>query len=267
MWSRVKNAAKTIGRGASSLFVQGVNIIKETVNRVVGLPDFIVSLVGIRIRKKLKLKVVILRDEQGSALARPNEVMPSVLYAQHIFQTEANVRIEPVGDDFIETVQYPSPPEALDVRCDFGAWFDDLRVAGDYFGRRQARRMRSTLTGYGAPITAFIVRDVRDKRGCSLGPLVDYVTVDLRGLEDTGGGDNGGDSGPGPGNGDDDRPPPVIESVTVPQPRVLAHELAHACGLWHLSDRDNLAHPSGPGIRLRRWQAAIVRNSRYVTFF
>lgn len=271
MWSKIKSTVKKVGYAASGVFVQGVNTVKEVANRALGVVDFAGGLVGIRPRKKLRLKVVILRDG-SSLLATHAEVMHSVRYAQYVFKKEANVDIIAVDGSFVKTAPYAAPSEALEMNCGTGAWTADLGKAGDYFGRRQARSMSGTLTGYAAPVTAFIIRNVRGKKGCSLGPLVDYITVDVAGLKHTTGAPPiGGTPSPEPvppGDGDDeDRPPIIIDSAsTAPTPRLMVHELAHICGLWHLSDTSNLAHGSGPGITLRGWQKAIIRNSRYVTY-
>ena len=92
-----------------------------------------------------------------------------------------------------------------------------------------------SVTGSGGPITVFVVRDVLGKAGCSLGPLVDHVTVDMTAL-------------------------------TGRRLRVLAHELGHACGLPHSSADENLMLPKGMGDRLQPWQIAIFRSSRHVTY-
>ena len=92
-----------------------------------------------------------------------------------------------------------------------------------------------TLVGYGAPLTVFVVRSMSTHNGCSLGPAADYVTVEAKTLRGT--------------------------------RRLLAHEVAHACGLWHTKNPANLMFPRGPGEELTHMQAAVLRTSRHVTHF
>jgi len=84
-------------------------------------------------------------------------------------------------------------------------------------------------------VTVFIVRNISNKGGCSLGPLADYVTLEAGMLNRA-------------------------------RHRLLAHEVAHACGLWHSKVKANLMFPRGPGATLTRWQAAILRGSRHVAY-
>lgn len=93
----------------------------------------------------------------------------------------------------------------------------------------------SNLTVPIYPVTIFIVKDIKGADGCSLGPMSDYVTIDHNGLKN--------DS-------------------------VLAHELAHACGLWHLHDKKNLLFTDRTrGDKVRWWQKNIFRSSRHITYW
>jgi hypothetical protein len=212
---------------------QGTNVIKETANRTIGLLEAAARLVGFRPYKKLRLRVVILRDEDGAPLCGEGDVLPSIRVAQEIFSWQAHVRVVPAAPAVL-TVSDPAPKAALDVHCDDGAWQEDFDVAGAFFRRFEARTRSGSLTGYGAPVTVFIVRDISNKGGCSLGPLTNYVTLEAKMLDRA-------------------------------QFRLLAHEVAHACGLWHSKVKSNLMFPKGPGADLTWWQETVLRNSRHVT--
>ena len=210
------------------------NILKEVANRAVKFPELLLTLLGVRFTKKLKLRIVVLRDERGLPLVSNEEVMPAFDEARRILGRMAGVTIEPAGWRVV-TAPHAAPKAALDVHCTDGAWRDDLGEAGAFFRSLMATTTAGTLIGYGAPVTVFVVRSISSHNGCSLGAATDYVTVEARTLKNT--------------------------------RRLLVHELAHACGLWHSRQPNNLMIPKGPGEELAGWQAAILRTSRHVTYF
>jgi hypothetical protein len=213
--------------------VQISNVIKETVNRLLGLVDLVLYLIGIQPYKKIRLRVMILRGPEGQPLASEADVALAVAEMSDVFDKNAHTRVI-AAEPLVSTGNDGAPPEALNVHCDDGAWQEDFGPTGGYFRRESARNLSGTLLGYGAPVTVFIVQEISGKGGCSLGPLTDYVTQEAR---------------------------------TVGNNRLMAHEVAHACGLWHSKDTPNLMYPRRPGSQMARWQAAILRNSRHVTYF
>jgi hypothetical protein len=223
----------------AGLLWQLFNLIKEALNRLIKLPELLLALLGFRFNKKLRLRVVILRDERGLPLARNEDVLPAYEEVQRILARMAGVAVEPAGWRVV-TAPHAAPKPALDVRCTDGAWGngawrDDLSEGGAFFRSLMATTAVGTAIGYGAPLTVFVVRSMTTHNGCSLGPAADYVTVEARALKST--------------------------------RRLLAHEVAHACGLWHSKKPNNLMIPIGPGEELTGWQAAILRTSRHVTFW
>ena len=204
------------------------NILKETVNRIIKFPELLLTLLGWRFTKRLKLRIVVLRDERGLPLIGNEEVTPAFDEARRILSRMAGVVVEPAAP-------HAAPKAALDVHCTDGAWRDDLGQAGDFYRSLMATTTAGTLLGYGAPLTVFIVRSISSHNGCSLGAATDYVTVEARTLKNT--------------------------------RRLLVHEVAHACGLWHSQRPNNLMIPKGPGEELTGWQAAVLRTSRHVTYF
>jgi Matrixin len=211
---------------------QGANVLREAGNRVAGIPEIAGSLAGSRRPKKLRIRVVILLDEQGKPVATPGDVEPSLVEARRVLRETLAIDLLPAAEPQVRTLEVPAPPEALDSPCAKGSYQADFREGGAFFRRH---REPGGITGSGGPITVFVVRDVLGKAGCSLGPLVDYVTVDLTAL-------------------------------TGKRLRVLAHELGHACGLPHSEAAENLMLPRAMGDRLQPWQIAVFRSSRHVTY-
>lgn len=210
---------------------QAGSLGREIVSRAVGIPELIGSLAGVSRPKRLRLSVQVLQAAGTGPVATEAEVEVALAETRRVLEREANVRLEAANGKLVMTLEDPAPSEALDSPCtDQGLWKTDLGAAGRYF---RPLRLRGPV-GHGAPITVFVVRDVVGKCGCSLGPLGDYVTIDPQGL--------GGSR------------------------RILAHELGHSCGLRHVGGEENLMRPRNPGERLTRWQRAVLRSSRHVTY-
>ncbi|MEE9453880.1 MAG: hypothetical protein V3V13_05795 [Paracoccaceae bacterium] len=209
-----------------------INIIAEIIWRIVGIFDAILDAIGITLLKNLRVCVIILRDEKGTPLATEADLQPAIDSAKAIFLDAANVKL---SVERVHTLAKPAPTYALDVSCGGAALGEDLWLTGSYFDLQSALHCLtgavSRLLGYGAQITVFVIRDIPgNTAGCSLGPLSDYVTVEgARGI-------------------------------------CFAHELAHACGLWHHGPASNLANGTCGGTDLKWWQRVIVRNSRHVTY-
>lgn len=235
---RPLNAAKVrkpMRHASRGLLTQGVNVVKETFNRFFGLPDAIGLMVGYMPVKKIRIQVVILRDEQGVPLAEPHEVDHCWQAMEEVFMREAKVQVVPLEPRII-TLPKAAPTEALDVHCTDGAWQEDCDVAGNYFRPHTAHTSWSKWTGYASPVTVFVVRTVSTIGGCSLGPLTEYVTLKAK-------------------------------MFRVKNPRVMAHEVGHACFLTHTEDTSRLMYPKGPGEQLTFFEKLVLRNSRHVTYW
>ena len=205
---------------------------REAVSRVAGAPELVASLAGSTRPKKLRLRIVVLRDEDGRPVVEETDVRAALEEAVRVLRAEVAVALVPLDGRFVDVADAPAPRAALDSPCtDSGLWRTDLGAAGRYF---RAHRRRGRV-GQGSPLTVFVVRDVVGKCGCSLGPLGDYVTIDPVGLRRG-------------------------------TRRILAHELGHSCGLRHVGAEDNLMRARAPGERLTRWQRAVLRSSRHVTY-
>lgn len=217
-----------------ALLSQLGGLANELISRILGLPELVASLLGSRRSKAIRLRVVILRDEQGvPVLDGEAAATAAVEMAKAIFERECGVTVEPADDGPMITVApTPAPTAALNVHCNLGAWTDDLGPGGAYFRGLTARRSGGVPLGRGTPVTAFVVRSVKDRGGCSIGPLTSYVTV-------------------------------VAAAMRGSNPRTLAHELGHACSLLHRGTEGNLMRPQNTGESLTRWQVAVIRSSSH----
>ena len=229
--------AQAIGiiRGLSG---QLLGLLKEWMIRVInglGGLEPLLDLLGLSIRKKIRVHVAILPDASKSLgmTATPSSADGPLDAMQNIFWNEANVTLTK-GRDRVRVLKDVAPDAALRVHCDAGTIANDLGEAAEYF-RSHARRSWRGALGYGDPVTIFIVNEVvgKDTDGCSLGMGTNYVTLEAGTLNR--------------GN------------------RMMAHGVGHACGLKHVSDGDNLMAPRKHGRKLKRRQKALFRNSRHVT--
>lgn len=215
---------------ADAGLAQAANVLRETGHRLLRAPEAVGTLAGSRRPRLLRVRVLILRDERGNPVAAPGDVEPALAESRRVLREQAAVELVPALEPVVATLDVPAPSTALDSPCADGSWRADFGTGGAFFRRFAVRRGRDG----GAPVTVFVVRDVLGKAGCSLGPLVDYVTVDM-------------------------------SALTGRTKRVLVHELGHACGLPHSRAAENLMLPSRMGERLQPWQVAVLRSSRHVT--
>lgn len=235
-------------------------ITKGLWNLFLSLPFFLFGMVeyglmalGFQPEKKMRVNVVILRDEDGKLLVDKDVVVEKLQPAINFFQSTANVRLVPATDatiqltadgrfssateDWIHVSEKPSSRLVLDIACNLPAGLQDIWLTGmlfqfmtmSYFPAFNIHR----LMGYAAPVTIFIVRNIKGHGGCSLGPFTDYVTIKYNQLD------------------------------------CIAHELGHACNNFkHSKDNTNLMYPSECGkTNMNLWQIALSRSSRHVTFF
>ncbi|MBI3452464.1 MAG: hypothetical protein HY057_06470 [Rhodospirillales bacterium] len=227
-------------------------IILTVVSFIAGLFDSLAWIIGIRPEKKLRVCVIVLRDEADNVVANLDTVKNNLQAAVDIYRDQANVRViksapfqydsgfagaETVDDSWLHVMGSSSAADILDVGCDTSAAGEDLWVPGTKFEFLSAvycffQNSRKVL-GYGAPITVFVVRSVGDTAtaGCSMGPLNDYVTIEGR------------------------------------NPVCIAHEMGHSCSLWHVDEGGNLMNPVCGGTQIAWWQAVLLRASRHVSYF
>ncbi len=177
-------------------------------------------------KKTLRIKILILSDK-GVSVISPNDLQTTIDFARRAFSKNFNIELLPHQNGFVEVLHKSAPPEVLYTKGGAGALQEEFKNAGKFFATH--------LSGYIYPVTTFVVINISNATGCSLGPLTDYVTVSPEGAKDA---------------------------------STLAHELAHACGLWHIDEKSNLLWPySSRSDKIKWWQKNIFRSSRHVTYW
>ena len=206
----------------------GARIIFDTLHRLV--INLFDSLFGFLNwpEKKLRIKVFVLRGVQGNAVCESKDIKAAIDHAKKVFKKSFDVKLLPHHNGAFVEILQELSPTEV------------LYTNGGVGALHEEFKIAgsffaSNSSGIFYPVTAFVVIKIKEASGCSLGPISDYVTLD---------------------------------TVGVKRPSVLAHELAHACGLWHINERSNLLYPySNRENEIRWWQKNIFRSSRHVTYW
>lgn len=213
-----------------------VNWIRIIISIFVGLPEFLLCMLGLNIRKHLHACVTVLAGRDGVPVVSDAQVDTALKEASDIISRRFNVHLHIHGRKLVQV-----PPDRLDVTaCDASQLFSSEAINltddadgtfADVFGCSTDPIDVVTELLHGA-LNIIFIRDIIEGNdvGCHI-PGTDYVIIDQS------------SSG-----------------------QVLAHEIGHACDLWHVSDRTNLMNHFVAGDNVRNWQKCIFRRSRFVHY-
>lgn len=217
-----------------------LNLAAFVIGRLSAIPDLILSAIGVRPLKKMRLCVVILRDEKGAALIEPEDAVlqAEINAARDMWRDLANIEIF-VED--IRTVDSASPTYALDIQTGGTGVLNDLWLTGTYFesAAGYCGGALGRVAVIGKTLLVFRVRTIDG--GSRLGDEL-WVGADYVAMADTS---------------------KMLNCVT------LAHEIGHRLGLLHCCGTDNLMHETsclGTSMGLEGWQINIARNSEYASY-
>ena len=178
--------------------------------------------------KKLRVKILIMEEAKDRHVLKPHELEIGIRYARESLKKNFNVKLLPARNGLFVDFLKETAPG------------DALYTKGGHGALKEEFKVAGSffaanLSGPFYPVTAFIVMDIVGATGCSLGPLTDYVTLDPDGARGA---------------------------------STLVHEIAHACGLWHVKERSNLLFRyKSRGDDVSWWQKNIFRGSRHVTYW
>jgi hypothetical protein len=179
--------------------------------------------------KKLRIKVFLLPTEQSDPEILPQDISNAINYTKEVFKRNFNVTVMAVRKNEPIAEKLKTCPPHEALYTKGGT--DALSEEFKTAGDFYASNLRGSIY----PVTAFVVLSIKGATGCSLGPMTDYVTLDHGAARDN---------------------------------SILAHELAHACGLWHLRDKENLLwNRKNRGDKTNWWQKNICRSSRHITYW
>lgn len=260
-FSGLKKVGKAIVSGVDKI----INTFGELLGRVIGIPGFLVDLIKPWPPKKMRMRVLILNNEDGTPQVPPRDLVREARsaydLAREVLKREANVKLISYGNiPRVEVLDVNPPTAALEPRCR-GPFIDFFGEAETFYLAHKQFGISILLLGIGAPISAFVVREIEngDNVGCSPGAFADHCVVSLAGLSFV-------------AVSEDDVQPSI--GVSTRPTTTLVHELAHSSGLNYMlgsehSDKENnLLHPSQDvrGTKLSKLQVATLRNSRFVTY-
>jgi hypothetical protein len=215
-----------------------ISWIKIIVSIFIGLPEFLLCLLGLRIRKHLHICVTVLADRRGTPVLSDAQVSAIVAAAAEIISNRMNVRVREHGRRIIRVptarltvtacnASQLFSSEAVDLSTEGveGKTFSELLGCADDVVDVASEVIHDVLN-------VIFIRDIveGDDVGCHI-PGTNYVIVD--------------------------------RSATG---LVLAHEIGHAGDLWHVSGADNLMNHFTAGDAVAAWQQCIFRRSRFVVY-
>ncbi|MDI2076062.1 hypothetical protein [Bradyrhizobium sp. Mp27] len=234
-WRAVKGAVRWVVKAATTLVTWAANIF-----------DFLFGFLNWP-PKNLTLHIVILSkydpiDMKIVPMCQPSDLQPSIDQAERILRERFNVKLRPYAPQYAQVLGGVAPEAALKPSCcgadPFGQEFLEQ---GEWYAGHTAGWVAAIPTSLRFPITAFVVEDVQCKSGCAIGPLTDYLVIDMDGVNSTG---------------------PRLNNST------LMHEIGHCCHLWHFNGVTNLMwRNSDRGDGTKWWQRNLFRNSRHVTYW
>lgn len=214
-----------------------INWVQIIISILTGIPEFILCMFGLNIRKHLHACVTVLAGEDGVPVVDNARVDRVMAEAGRIISDRFNVRLHEHGRKIVQV-----PRDRLDVHaCDASQLFSSEAIDltdesngtfGDLFGCSDNVVDAGAELIHGA-LNIIFIRDIVEGGdvGCHI-PGTDYVIIDQ-----------------------------------TSDGLVLAHEIGHAGDLWHVSDKTNLMNHFTAGDDVHSWQKCIFRRSRFVHYW
>jgi hypothetical protein len=212
-----------------------VNAIEWLGNRIITFPEWLLCLAGVKgLRKNYRICPMVIANDEGNPLVPLNVIQNQINTAIRIYNNcNVNVIASPIivvtGKSFLATG--PS--------CDAEGFFSEHKLEYEHLsccnGLLESIKCLRFPSGIIWPrhiLKTIWVADVPGKVGCYLFPN-SFLLVDADAAIDT-----------------------------------LAHEMGHACDLFHVDEQANLMHPGDrTSSTLTNFQCCTIRTAKFVTVF
>lgn len=234
-WSSLRRIAKKAWLITKAIARMSVRKVITVVHAVV--PNALDLIMGFKKwpEKYLRMQIFILTDPvTGHPVVNPAVLTSSIDFAMKTLKEQFNVKLLKYGKDWVDILTDRAPDDAIEPGTGLKLLRQEFGEAGAYFAKHSAGwcGMPTTCT---YPLTVFIVKDVKGKQGCSLGPLTDWVAIDIDGAKDE---------------------------------TNLMHMIGHACSLCYSCKEGNImSHPPKRGSESTWYQQNLLRSSRHVNYY
>ncbi len=249
-YSGLSGIVKGIGNFLTGTVSVVGTLFGDILGRLFGIVGFFLDLIGIRFKKKLRLKYFILLDERGTPLVPQESVVENFNITKRIFDEQADIEIIQAG--ILEVGG--APAGALDVAGPVEGFFENWSAVGTYFN------MLAGIGPFTRELSVIIVRtlgwDHTGRAQSFIFPAANFVMVTKARIHSAN--------------------PDTGEILVPPATATTAHEIGHACGLIHRKPKENLMHdiPGGNspvpwerGEKLSFGQSLWARGSKFVWYF
>jgi len=212
-----------------NILLMPIFICKDLIFRILLLPEFIFSFFRYLPSKTLKIRILILKNDKIS-ITPPKKTEHWINKTSEILKSECNIILK-VTD--IEILEAPTP--ALETTCKFKTAFSkNTKIYARLVSKFYKSETFLQRLGYGAPLNVIVTKSFRTANdGCAIPLITNYVVLSYDA-----------------------------------SPTTLAHEISHIAWLGHKTQKTNIMNRfQSRGTHFTRFQKAMLRTSRYVTWF
>ncbi len=204
-------------------------ILKDLFFRLLALPEFLCSILGFTPNKVLNIRVLILKKE-NSSVSNSNIIEHWIKTTSKILESECHILLKVIDIESFETNE-----QALESSCKFKSAFSkNAKIYAKLLSNFYKSETIFERFGYGAPLNVIVTKSFKSANdGCAIPLITNYVVL-------------------------------TYDAATT----TLTHEISHIAWLGHKALKSNIMNRfQNRGTHFTRFQKAMLRTSRYVSWF